>query len=230
MNTRFDRDLIGDILRIVFLAAFFSTIAFFFKHPEIKRFLFDIDAIRSVLQGGQQSSGRLLSAFIFTLAIGGLIAIGIPRLWASAVAGIVYGAFMGTLISLLASLLGSLVLYYAGRSLLASVVQRRLGNRLRSWEARFQENAFWWVLYGRLFPFSNSTVMSLLCGGCRVPIASYITGSVIGFIPLAIVFATYGSGGIKSNIWQIGFATVLLILSIFSRRFISRWLPSAKMD
>lgn len=34
-----------------------------------------------------------------------------------------------------------------------------------------------------------------------------------------------GSGGVKGNLWQIGLATMLLILSILSRRLLSPWFP-----
>jgi uncharacterized membrane protein YdjX (TVP38/TMEM64 family) len=67
--------------------------------------------------------------------------------------------------------------------------------------------------------------MSLLCGSCRVPYREFMAGSLLGFIPLAMVFATFGSGGIKGNYWQISFATTLLILSILSRKLFKKWLP-----
>ncbi|HWR69084.1 MAG TPA: VTT domain-containing protein, partial [Desulfomonilia bacterium] len=133
---------------------------------------------------------------------------------------------MGTLLSILASLIGASILYEAGHSILAGMVERRVGDSLRMWRRRFQENAFWWVLYGRLFPFSNSTLMSLLCGICRVSYRGFMLGSLLGFIPLAVVFATYGSGGVKGNLWQITVATVLLVLSVFSRKLFGKWFPA----
>jgi uncharacterized membrane protein YdjX (TVP38/TMEM64 family) len=66
-----------------------------------------------------------------------------------------------------------------------------------------------------VIPFSNSTVMSLLCGSGKVQITPFMVGSLIGFVPLAAVFATYGSGGMKGNMLQIGFATMLLVPSFF---------------
>ena len=70
--------------------------------------------------------------------------------------------------------------------------------------------------------------MSLLCGSCNVPFTAYLLGSLVGFVPLAVVFAAFGSGGAKGNLWQIGFATALLVLSIFSRRLMNRWFPSSR--
>jgi uncharacterized membrane protein YdjX (TVP38/TMEM64 family) len=204
--------------------------AILLEKSEIRKYLFDINAMRETLQGGHGGSGRISSAFVFTLIWGSLIAAGVPRLWASAVGGIIYGAFMGTLLSLIASLLGASILYCAGISILAGVVERRMGSTLLLWRNRFQENAFWWVLYGRLFPFSNSTVMSLLCGSCRVPFQFFSFGSLLGFTPLAVVFSTFGSGGVKRNLWQLGLATALLLLSIFSRKLFGKLFPVAPTD
>lgn len=228
MNGKTDEKLRGDIARVVLLVAFFSAMALLLQRPDLRKILFDVDILRSVLKGGEGTSGYLVSALVFTLAGGGLIALGFPRLWASAVAGIIYGALMGAILSVAASVLGASVLYQAGKTLFAAVVERRVGDTLKVWQVRFQENAFWWVLYARFFPFSNSTVMSLLCGSCNVPFTAYLLGSLVGFVPLAVVFAAFGSGGAKGNLWQIGFATALLVLSIFSRRLMNRWFPSSR--
>jgi len=225
MNLKIDKQLAMDIGRIILVVVLFMAMAILLGRPEIRKYFIDVQGIRETLQGGHERTGHLFSAFVFTLLWGGLISAGVPRLWASAVGGIIYGAFMGTLLSLLASLLGASILYGAGISILAGVVERRVGTTLRMWKKRFQENAFWWVLYGRLFPFSNSTFMSLLCGSCRVSYRDFMLGSLLGFIPLAMVFATYGSGGVKGNMWQIGFATALLVVSIFFRKLIGKWPP-----
>jgi len=227
MNERDSK--IKDIVRVVLFVLFFSAVALLLQRPDLRKFFFDVDAIRGMAKGGGNTSGYIFSLLTFTLAAGVLIALGVPRLWASAIGGGIYGAFMGFILSMLASLLGSSMAYLAGRFLLAGIIERRAGDRVGIWKARFQENGFWWVLYGRLFPFSNSTVMSLLCGSCKVRFMPFMFGSLIGFVPLAVVFATYGSGGIKGNMLQIGFATMLLVLSIFCRRFMKGWFGAKKM-
>jgi uncharacterized membrane protein YdjX (TVP38/TMEM64 family) len=230
MDLKIDKQLAWDIGRIFLLVVFFTGMAILLKRPEIRKYLLDIKDMRETMQGGHGGSGFISSAFVFTLLWAGLIAAGVPRLWASAAGGIIYGAFMGTLLSLLASVLGASILYSAGMSILAGVVERRMGSTLRLWQTRFQENAFWWVLYGRLFPFSNSTLTSLLCGSCRVSFRDFTLGSLLGFIPLAVVFATFGSGGVKGNLWQICLATTLLLLSVFSRKLLGKVFPVIPTD
>lgn len=220
MGLKTDKFLLKDILLIAALVIFFTAMAFVLEQPGIRSIVFDIDTLRFLLQGGDAAPNRLFSALAFLLAGGAVIAIGVPRLWISAAGGIIYGAFMGTLLSVLASLIGASVLYLAGKTILSHIAQRRLGDTMKIWQGRFQDNAFWWVLYGRLFPFSNSTLMNLLCGSCLVPFTQFMLGSLVGFIPLAVVFATFGSGGIKGNLFQIALASALLIISVFSRRLL----------
>jgi len=214
-----------DIGRVAFLVAVFTAMATYVGRPEIREHLFDIDRLLYTLQGGFGEFSRLLSILLFTLLCGCLISAGVPRLWVSAAGGIIYGAFMGTILSLMASLLGAATLYATGNTFLSGVVERRAGNTLNTWKDRFQKNAFWWVLYGRLFPMSNSTLMSLICGCCKVTFSSFMLGSFLGFIPLAIIFAMFGSGGVNGNLWQIVFAATLLILSMGSRKILAKWIP-----
>ncbi|HON38734.1 MAG: TVP38/TMEM64 family protein [Desulfomonilia bacterium] len=225
MSTGLDRKVAGDVCRVAGVAVFFVAATVFLEKSGIRNALFDVETFRSLLQGGSSGTGRMVSAAIFVVGGAGVIALGMPRLWASAVGGVVYGALMGTVLSVMASILGASILYLAGRSLLGRVVERRLGGRLEFWRRRFHENAFWWVLYGRLVPFSNSTIMSLLCGSCRVPFWAYVQGSVLGFIPLAAVFAAFGSGGLEGNLGQIGFAVLVLAAFVILRRLINARTP-----
>ena len=222
------KGVFADILRVSLLVVVFTAMALLVQRPDVRKLFFDMNTIRSELKGTGEVSGCIYSGLVFALAGGILNALGVPRLWVSAVGGIIYGAVMGSIFSMLASLLGASILYLAGKSILATVVERRLGDKVNLWKVRFQENAFWWVLYIILFPFSNSTVMGLVCGSCRVPYLPFISAALVGFIPLAVVFATYGSGGAKGNIWQIGLATLLLVLSILLRSLLKRWFHPPK--
>ena len=230
MKGKHPENLFRDFLRVSSLTIFFIAAAFVLGDHDVRRYFFDITTIKNALKGTGTVTGSLASATIFILAGSSLIALGVPRLLASTIGGAIYGAAAGVFLSLAASFLGSSILYLLGRAALADVVERRLKGKLDEWRARFRSNAFWWVLYGRLFPFSNSTVMSLLCGSCKVSFTSYALGSFIGFIPLAIVFACFGSGGVKGDFLQITIATAVLILSIGSRRILNAWFPHSKEE
>jgi len=178
-----DKKLFGDIIKVVSIAAFFIVAAYLLDRPDVREIFFDIDEIQFLLKGNGDISWYVMSLLIFTAAGAAIIGLGVPRIWVTIVAGGIYGALMGSLISMISSLIGAVLIYLAGKTLLAAVVERRLRDRLLKWRGRFQENAFWWVLYARLFPFANSTLTSMICGGCRVPFTPYLSGSAIGFAP-----------------------------------------------
>lgn len=221
MAPRSSRSLLQDVLGAAALGIVFGSMAYLMTRPGVKDVVMDVHLMRYHLQGHALGwQGRLLSACAFTVLWGVLVAGGVPRLWASAVGGILYGAVLGTVLSILASLLGATILFFAGSTFLSGMVERRLGQVVLSLRERFRKNSFWWVLYMRLFPLANSTVVSLACGGAGIPFRDYFLASLIGFVPMAAVFATYGSGGVKGNLTQVVLATILLILSFFLRRVI----------
>ncbi|MFH1156700.1 MAG: VTT domain-containing protein [Pseudomonadota bacterium] len=144
-----------------------------------------------------------VNAAVFILAGGFLIGVGVPRLWVSALAGAVYGLLAGTVLGLAASTIGASVVYAAGWGFLSGRVMGLSGYSLAHWRARFQENAFLWVLYLRLFPLSNATAAGLLSGSCRVPFLPYMAGSVLGFIPMALVMTFLGEGSVRGSYVRI---------------------------
>lgn len=201
-----------DLLRLVATGLFFTAAAVLL-HSELAREIFkDPQQLKRMVMA--LSGAGPAGVLVFILAGAALVAVGIPRLWVSAVAGAVFGLWMGFVLAMAATLLGAAGAYGIGRGILSDVVERRLGTRLAVWKLRFRENAFWWVLYGRLFPFSNSTLKSLLCGSCRVPLRPYLLATFIGFLPLTIVFNAFGSGTVRGSGVQIaiGFGAIALTM------------------
>jgi len=163
-----------------------------------------------------------VTAALFVLVGGILISFGIPRLWVSAVGGAFYGPMIGTLVSLMATMLGVAAVYHIGRLALESFVRRRLGARMLMWKERFRKNVFFWVLHIRLFPFSNSTLASLLCGSCEVPFWPYMAASLVGLIPLAFVFAFLGGSGMEGNYFEVALGFALMAVVFLAQRLLKR--------
>jgi len=209
--------ILRDITRTLIVVAVFAALALFVR-SDFARSYFDIAAWREMLQQGHFVGGAGTAALVFVLGGSAAISLGVPRIWIAALFGAVYGAVVGAILAMAASLIGTSIVYEAGRHFLRGVVQRRVGGRLESWRLRFRENAFWWVLYARLFPFANSSVTSLFCGACEVPFLSYMLASLVGFIPYTLIFAMFGSGGAKANAWQI-----LLGVGLMALVFLLRW-------
>jgi uncharacterized membrane protein YdjX (TVP38/TMEM64 family) len=228
-QARTGRQLAGDIAKVVIVTLVFAALAVLFESETIRGY-FDIDTWRAVLQQGNFVGSRTLAMLVFVLAAGAVISLGVPRIWIAALGGAVYGAVLGSVLAIIAALIGAAVLYEAGRFLLRDVVNRRAGGRLEVWRDRFRMNGFWWVLYGRLFPFSNSTAHSLLCGSCEVSFLPYLMASLLGFIPLTVIFALFGSGGAKASVTQIVLGFGLMLLVFLSRNFLRAIFPVKKPE
>jgi uncharacterized membrane protein YdjX (TVP38/TMEM64 family) len=201
-----------DLLRLIATGLFFTAFAVILHSDLAREMLKDPQHFKQMIM--LLGDGGPLGLLIFVLSGAALMAVGIPRLWISALAGAIFGIGTGFVLATAATLLGAAGAYGIGRGILSDVVERRLGVRLTVWKQRFRENAFWWVLYGRLFPFSNSTLYSLICGSCRVSFWSYLAATLIGFLPLTIVFNAFGSGALRGSGVQIaiGFAAIVLTL------------------
>ena len=211
-----------DLATVFVIGLIFLLLALFFR-SELARGLFDnVHRIRSFLKSGVVPGGLAGSGAAFIVITGFLISLGVPRIWISALGGAVYGAVLGAALSLCSTVIGATALFFAGSTFLGSLVERRFAGRAGKFVERLSREAFWWTLYLRLFPFSNSTVQSLLFGSLRVPFGAYITASILGFIPLTIVFSVFGSGGVKGNYYQIWLGFGLIAVVVLIRHLMSR--------
>ena len=211
-----------DLLKIILISCFFVGVALVLQNDALRARFLDIPLLRELLlERGRTPDHIWRQALLFIVTFSLLIGVGLPRLWVSAIAGAAFGALWGTLLALVASVAGAAIVYQFGRNLLAGILQRRIRSRLAVWQARFQGNAFWWVLYMRLFPLSNATLAGLVCGACRIPTGAYLAGSLLGFIPLTVVFAVFGSGGAKGNFYQVALGTLLLLLAVGGRKLLA---------
>ncbi len=215
--TQQEPSLTQDLFQFIFVGFLFLGLALFLQQSlgsDTRDWLLEL---RELLQGSGTNGGLWTSSAIFVIISGAAISLGVPRLWVSGAAGALYGVLLGIVVATVASMIGALTVYLAGRRLLGAVVKRRFKGQFIMWRERFQQNAFWWVLYVRLFPLSNSTLTNLLCGSCRVPLRDYLWASFIGFLPLTFVFAAFGSGGIKGNLNQVLLGLCLLLTAIIIR-------------
>ncbi len=225
-ETEFGSSPLKDLLRIFIIGLVFLLLALFFRSEMARDAFENIHRIRSFLKSGAVPGGLTGSGAMFVIITGLLVSLGVPRIWVSALGGAVYGAVLGSVLSLLSAAIGATALFFAGSTFLGSAVGRRMQGRMARFVERINREAFWWVLYLRLFPFGNSTAQSLFFGSLRVPFTDYIAASVLGFIPLTVVFAMFGSGGVKGNFIQVwlglGLIAVVGLIRYLMNRAASR--------
>ena len=219
-------DAISDVIRLCLFGLLFLGFALWIQWGGSHHYI-DLARRWTLRLSNDPSALHRMAGLLLFVAVGGLlISLGLPRIWFSAAAGAVCGVTWGVVVAVIASLGGAAVLFWVGRSFLSGMVRRRTAGKMARWRSGLQKNAFWWVLYLRLFPFANCTLTSLLCGSCRIRFSAYVSASLIGFLPYTIMFAAFGHGGFHGNVLQILFGFALLGATIIVRK----WLPRIHPD
>lgn len=211
--------LLKDILRILVVAGMFGLVGYFAAQFE------NVDDVRNWLHPDDSLADQFFSYVVFVGFGALLMALGLPRSLIAIAAGGIYGAVLGIALAMTTTLSGAAITYMLGRSVLKGTVRRRIGQRrMRRLQHRFQENGFRYTLNLRLFPFTNATLTSLLCGLCRVDFRDYTAANIIGFLPLTIVFCVFGSGAAKGKWYQLLLGTVLFIVVMAGQWYLQKWM------
>ena len=150
-----------------------------------------------------RSTSGLLT-FLAITAFGS--AIGIPRQALAFLGGYAFGGVYGLAWTSLGLVLGCACGFFYSRMLGRGIIQRRLGERIRSIDAFLCSNPFLMAVMIRFFPIGNNALANLAAGVTSIPALPFILGSGVGYLPQTIVFVLLGSGV------QLG-AEVRIILS-----------------
>jgi len=217
----------GDPWRVAAVVLLFLAVALLLRSDAVRERLLDPQRLRDLLRDDTTQLRAAGSRLLLVAGGGALIGFGLPRLWIALLAGALYGAVQGAALALGAALWGSLQAYLLGGRLLRGTVERRLGGRLARWRDRLRRDAFWWVLYARLFPVSNAMLTSAVCGISGVPWRPFVAASVLGLLPQAVAFAAFGSGGLKGDPRQVAVGGVLLAAVLLARRLWPRQLDDS---
>lgn len=116
--------------------------------------------------------------------------------------GFLFGRIAGTVLNVVAATIGATVLLVAARYLFADAARRRLEKSRRA--ARlldgFDRGAFNYLLFLRLVPVFPYWLVNLAAAVTRIPLRTYVAGTVIGIAPGSFVYANLGQslGSIKS--------------------------------
>jgi len=197
---------VKDICTIVLVTLFFGLAAYIFHLPYVRQEAFDILKWRTFSTDFGVPG---------VLAIGGALtfanACGFPRVWICAIAGALHGAYQGALIAQAVTLLGATLNFFVAKWFLRDLIRRRLSGRFKIWYDHFGENGFYWVLYIRLFPFGNATLTNLISGASRMRFLVFLAATFLGYIPLTVIFALFGSSASLKKPLQLVIGFVLFI-------------------
>lgn len=129
-------------------------------------------------------------------------------------AGLAFGVWRGAIWSLIGADAGAIVAFGAGRFLGRSLVERRMGARLRQILNRLERNGFYLTLYLRLVPVIPYNAFNLLAGASSIRFKDYFWASVIGMIPGTVLFALLGD-----SLWNPGSPRFFIALGLIASCF-----------
>ncbi len=111
----------------------------------------------------------------------------------SLAAGAVFGAIMGTVYANLAATIGATLAFLATRFLLHDLVQRKFGDRLKKLNHELETRGLNYLLFLRLVPIFPFFLINLAAGLTRLPLRTFIIGTMIGIIPGGFVYCNAGA-------------------------------------
>ncbi|MFP4212733.1 MAG: TVP38/TMEM64 family protein [Desulfohalobiaceae bacterium] len=207
--------------KLLVLAGFAALCLILIHLTGLKDYLQDIQQIKDQLrQLGAWGPG------VFTAASAALVALGAPRLIFCALGGLAFGFVEGLIWSQIGTLLGSYLTFcfarWGGREWAQAKLAQMPGGRLQ----QFLDNpSLLGVFFLRQLPVGGLFI-NLFLGLTRVGTAAFLLGSLLGFLPEAVVVTLIGSGLGKDSISRAGLqilvalacAGIVLLSSLLRRK------------
>jgi uncharacterized membrane protein YdjX (TVP38/TMEM64 family) len=136
-----------------------------------------------------------MAVLSFVGAYGVLSGISVPvGLWMTVAGGFMFGTIGGGFLSLLGATLGAMAIFFAARFTLADVLKKKCGAAIAKMEVGFKENQLSYMLVLRLVPMFPFWLVNLVPAFLDVSPRTYVTGTLFGMIPGALVYASVGNG------------------------------------
>lgn len=111
----------------------------------------------------------------------------------SLAAGAIFGSIMGTVYAVIAASIGATLAFLVTRYLLREMVLARFGNKLEGMNRELEQRGFNYLLFLRLVPIFPFFLINLAAGLTRLPLRTFMLGTLLGIIPGGFVFVNAGA-------------------------------------
>lgn len=145
----------------------------------------------------------------------------IPRAPICFVGGLLYGVTLGSILGMVAGTAGSILQYYLSIGLLARSAKRLTPPRWQRSISALRSHPFRALLLLRLFPLSNASLVNMISGLLRLPLRPFVRATVLGTLPITIIYAFWGQTARQPKLQYIALSMVFL----FGLTLIASFLP-----
>jgi uncharacterized membrane protein YdjX (TVP38/TMEM64 family) len=111
----------------------------------------------------------------------------------SLAAGAIFGSILGTLYAVVAATIGATLALLVTRYLLRDIILRKFGPKLEGLNRELESRGFNYLLFLRLVPLFPFFLINLAAGLTRLPLRTFVLGTMIGIIPGGFVFVNAGA-------------------------------------
>jgi uncharacterized membrane protein YdjX (TVP38/TMEM64 family) len=111
----------------------------------------------------------------------------------SLAAGAIFGSIMGTVYANIAATIGATLAFLVARYLLRDAVLNRFGSRLEGINKELETRGFNYLLFLRLVPLFPFFLINLAAGLTRLPLRTFVLGTMLGIIPGGFVYVNAGA-------------------------------------
>jgi uncharacterized membrane protein YdjX (TVP38/TMEM64 family) len=132
----------------------------------------------------------------------------------SLAAGAIFGAVMGTVYANIAATIGATLAFLATRYLLHDAVMRKFGGRLEKLNMELEARGLNYLLFLRLVPLFPFFLINLAAGLTRLPLRTFVIGTMLGIIPGGFVYCNAGASLV--TITSLGEVASVRVLGSFA--------------
>ena len=111
----------------------------------------------------------------------------------SLAAGAIFGAVTGTVYANIAATIGATLAFLVTRYLLRDAVLHRFGAKLEGMNRELETRGFNYLLFLRLVPVFPFFLINLAAGLTRLPLRTFVLGTMLGIIPGGFVYCNAGA-------------------------------------
>ena len=111
----------------------------------------------------------------------------------SLAAGAIFGVVMGTVYANVAATIGAAFAFLVTRYLLHDAVMRKFGDRLEKLNRELEARGLNYLLFLRLVPIFPFFLINLAAGLTRLPLRTFVIGTMLGIIPGGFVYCNAGA-------------------------------------
>lgn len=206
-----------DLLRALLLTMVITGLLASAHYSGLTEYL-DLDKL-PLLQEKIAGLPWLVNRFCFVIVGALVIVCGLGRSLLSLAGGLFYGTVEGTTFSVLAALSGSLLIFAFVRRLGRPRFLAKVSGHLEKADKLVTDNGFLAVILIRQLPLA-CILINILLALTRVTLTEFILGSIVGFLPEALVFALYGSSAHGGFFSKVTIASLLLVLVVVGIKFL----------